>query len=249
MVVRDACPAGGSTPFKKNGHLHSGKQPYQCKACRRQFVVSSEERIIASEQRTLLEPLLCERLSRRGSWRAVGVSLTWLLPFMVERFAACPEHLHAQSPVKPTAVVRRRLAAEADEMGSFVQQKAPKQGIGIAMAAKTRQILAFPVGDRSRDSATQLWADSPMGYRAQTIFHTDHDEADQGVIPPPQHNAITKHARQTTPIERCNHTWRQRVARLVRDTRSCSKQLANQIGAIKYFLCHYNLTKTTALPV
>jgi hypothetical protein len=27
---------------------------------------------------------------------------------------------------------------------------------------------------------------------------------------------------------------------------SFSKKLANHIGAIKYFICHYNLTKATA---
>ena len=249
MVVRDACPACGSTQFKKNGHIHSGKQNYQCKACGRQFVVSTEERIISSEQRTLVEHLLCERISLRGICRAVGVSLTWLLHFMVERFAACPDHLHAQLPVNPTDVVLRRLEAEADEMWSFVKKKAHKQWIWIAMDAKTRQIIAFHVGDRSRDSAKQLWANIPIEYREQAIFHTDQYEAYQGVIPPAQHKAITKHARKTNHIERFSNTLRQRVSRLVRETLSFSKKLANHIGAIRYFICHYNLTKVTALPV
>jgi insertion element IS1 protein InsB len=249
MVVRDACPACGSTQFKTNGHIHSGKQNYQCKACGRQFVVSTEERIISSEQRTLVEHLLCERISLRGICRAVGVSLTWLLHFMVERFAACPDHLHAQLPVNPTDVVLRRLEAEADEMWSFVKKKAHTQWIWIAMDAKTRQIIAFHVGDRSRDSAKQLWANIPIEYREQAIFHTDQYEAYQGVIPPAQHKATTKHARKTNHIERFNNTWRQRVSRLVRETLSFSKKLANHIGAIRYFICHYNLTKVTALPV
>ena len=249
MVVRDACPACGSTQFKTNGHIHSGKQNYQCKACGRQFVVSTEERIISSEQRTLVEHLLCERISLRGICRAVGVSLTWLLHFMVERFAACPDHLHAQLPVNPTDVVLRRLEAEADEMWSFVKKKAHTQWIWIAMDAKTRQIIAFHVGARSRDSAKQLWANIPIEYREQAIFHTDQDEAYQGVIPPAQHKATTKHARKTNHIEHFNNTWRQRVSRLVRETLSFSKKLANHISAIRYFICHYNLTKVTALPV
>ena len=40
----------------------------------------------------------------------------------------------------------------------------------------------------------------------------------------------------------------QRVSRLVRSTLSFSKNLANHIGAIKYFICDYNLTKSAALP-
>jgi insertion element IS1 protein InsB len=42
---------------------------------------------------------------------------------------------------------------------------------------------------------------------------------------------------------------RQRVSRLVRETLPFSKKLANHIGAIKYFICHYNRTKATALAV
>jgi transposase-like protein len=91
MVIRDACPGCGSPQFKKNGHIPSGKQNHQCKACGRQFVASAEGCTIPDEQRVLIEYLLRERISLRGICRAVGVSLTWLLRFMVERFAACPE--------------------------------------------------------------------------------------------------------------------------------------------------------------
>jgi hypothetical protein len=61
---------------------------------------------------------------------------------MVERFTACPEHWHAQHPTRPTAVVMSRLEAEADEMWSFVQKKANKQWIWLAMEATTRQIIS-----------------------------------------------------------------------------------------------------------
>ena len=119
-------------------------------------MATAEDRIIADEQRTLIEHLLRERISLRGICRAVGVSLTWLLHFSVERFAACPDDLHVRPPQRPTDVVLRRLEAEADEMGSFVQKKANKQWIWIAMDAPTRQVIAFHVGDRSRDSAKNL---------------------------------------------------------------------------------------------
>jgi len=67
-------------------------------------------------QRTLIEHLLRERISRRGSCRAVGVSPTWLLHFMVKRFAAYPDHLHVLLPIGPTDVVIRQLEAKADEV-------------------------------------------------------------------------------------------------------------------------------------
>jgi insertion element IS1 protein InsB len=69
------------------------------------------------------------------------------------------------------------------------------------------------------------------------------------VIPVERHRAITKKARKTNHIERFNNTLRQRVSRLVRETLSFSKNLAHHIGAIKFFICHYNLARAAALPV
>ena len=70
-----------------------------------------------------------------------------------------------------------------------------------------------------------------------------------GIIPAERHKAITKKARKTNHIERFNNTLRQRVARLVRTTLSFSKKVEHHIGAIKFFICHYNLEKAGALPV
>jgi len=214
-------------------------------------VATAEDHGIGSEQRTMVEHLLRERISLRGICRAVGVSLTWLFHFMVERFAACPADLHVRVPCHPTDVVMRRLEAEADEMWSFVQQKANRQWSWIAMDAQTRQVIAFHIGDRSRDSATALWAKIPLVYRDQAMFHTDQYDAYTGVIPAERHKSITKKARKTNHIERFNNTLKQRVSRLVRETLSFSKQLAHHIGAIKYFICHYNLMRVAAaaLPV
>src|SRR4030095_699093 len=124
-----------------------------------------------------------------------------------------------------------------------------KQWIWIAMDATTRQVIAFHVGDRSRKSAKRLWAMIPHAYRQHATFYTDQYVVYEGVIPAAQHRAITKLARKTNHVERCNNTLRQRVSRLVRETLSFSKKLANHIGAIKFFLCHYHLTKAGALPL
>ena len=83
-------------------------------------------------------------------------------------------------------------------------------------------------------------------YREQATFHTDQYNAHTGVIPAELHKAITKHARKTNHIERFHNTLRQRISRLVRDTLSFSKKLAHHIGAIKYCICHYNLTRAAA---
>ena len=66
------------------------------------------------------------------------------------------------------------------------------------------------------------------------------------MIPAAQHQAISKLARKTNHIERFNNTLRQRVSRMAREALSSSKKLANHIGAIKLFICHYNLTRAAA---
>src|SRR5215813_13461129 len=92
------------------------------------------------------------------------------------------------------------------------------------------------------------WEKLPAEYREHAVFYTDHYAAYAGVIPSTQHRAISKLVRKTNHVERFNCTLRQRVSRLVRATLSFSKKLSNHIGAIKYFICDYNLTKCAALP-
>jgi insertion element IS1 protein InsB len=243
MVIRDVCPRCQSSKDTKNGPIHNGKQHHQCQDCGRQFVACFEQSLIADDTRALIERLLVERISLRGICRAVGVSLKWLLGFLVQCTEALPAHLHVQLVTCHGDVMIQRLAVEADEMSSFVHKKATKQWIWIAMDPETRQVLAFHVGDRSRQSAKPLWAKIPQAYRQHATFYTDQYIVYEGVIPAAQHRAISKLARNTNHIERFNNTLRQRVSRLVRETLSFSKTLANHIGAIKMFICHYNLMK------
>ena len=246
MIIRDVCPQCKSPKYKKNGHIHNGKQNHHCHDCGRQFVQCFEQYLIAEDKRVLIERLLVERISLRGICRAVRVTLKWLLGFLVQCFEALPEHLHVQPVTGRGNVMIRRLEVEADEISSFVQKKARKQWIWIAMDATTRQVIAFHVGDRSRKSAKRLWAKIPLAYRQPATFHTDQYVVYAGVIPAAQHRAINKLARKTNHIERFNNTLRQRVSRLVREALSFSKKLANHIGAIKLFICHYNLTRAAA---
>jgi insertion element IS1 protein InsB len=201
MVIPESCPACGSTRYKKNGHTRHGKQNHFCKNCERQFSAGADTLLISAERRADIANLLRERLSLRGICRAVGVSLTWLLHFMMECFASCPDHLHVRPPASPDKVLIYKLEAEADEMGSFVQKQANKQWIWLAMDTTTRQIIAFHVGDRSRESAKAWWGTIPEVYQADATFHTDQYDVYKGVIPAERHKAITKHAWKTNHIE------------------------------------------------
>jgi insertion element IS1 protein InsB len=121
------CPRCQSSKFKKNGHIHNGKQNHQCQGCGRKFVACLEQPLIPDATRALIERLLVERISLRGICRAVGVNLKWLLGFLVQCFEALPEHLYVQPVAWNGAVMIQRLAVEADELSSFVKKKANKQ--------------------------------------------------------------------------------------------------------------------------
>ena len=200
-----------------------------------------EQRLVSEEKRALIRRLLAERLSLRGICRAVGVGMKWLMGFIVECYESVPEHLNVQVPACPDNVLLYRLRAEADELQSFVGKKENKQWLWLAIDSHTRQALAFHVGDRSQKSARKLWNKLPAAYRQSATFWTDGYVSYQGVIPTSQHRVVTKAFRKTNHIERLNCTLRQRVSRLVRATLSFSKKLDNHVGAIKYFLSHYNL--------
>jgi insertion element IS1 protein InsB len=117
------------------------------------------------------------------------------------------------------------------------------------MDTATRQVMAFPVRDRSRKSAAQLWANIPAASRAQTTYDTDQYAAHKGAIPAASHRAMPKNARKTNHIERFHHTRQPWVARLVREILASPKKLANHIGAIRSFICHDNLTRSPAFLV
>jgi insertion element IS1 protein InsB len=246
MVIREVCPRCKSLKYHKNGHIHHGKENHHCHNCGRQCVDGFEQYLIADDPYALIERLLVERISLRGICRAVGVGLKWLLGFLGDCVEALPDHLHIQPVTCHGKVMIRRLEVEADEMSRFVQKKANKQWGWIAMDATSRQVIAFHVGDRSRRSAKRLWAKISMAYRQHVTFYTDQYVVYEGVIPAAQHRAISQLARKTNHLERFNNTLRQRVSRLVRETLSFSKKLANHIGAITLFICHNNLTKVSA---
>jgi insertion element IS1 protein InsB len=173
MVIREVCPRRKSSKYKKNGHIHNGKQNHHCHDCGRQFVHCFEQYLLLEETRALIKRLLLERISLHGICRAVGVTLKWLLGFLVQCFETLPEHLHVQPVTCKHNVMIQHLEVEADEMSSFVQKKANKPWIWIAMDATSRQVIAFLVGDRSRRSARRLWAKIPLAYRQHALFYTD----------------------------------------------------------------------------
>ena len=307
------CSSCQSESTVKNGHTHYGKQKYQCKDCRRQFVEGGAEWFVTEADKALIDSLLLERISLRGICRVCHVSLPWLLAYLKELYARLPDDLNADLRMPPLApYLDERLAEEVarlqaankdtaawhayhhpmeeepaetedpepvcapevlseialendllmnelyekerglrveffgvqlDELWSFVQKKAVKQWVWLALNPANRQVVALHVGDRGRAGAEGLYAQLPAVFKGAAGFFSDYWAAYRPVFAEEDHFGVGKASGLTAYIERFNGTLRQRVSRLVRKSLSFSKSLENRIGAIKYFICNYNLTR------
>lgn len=112
--------------------------------------------------------------------------------FIAELYATLPDALNVQLPLGQTEIQLLCLDAEMDAMWSFVGNKTSRQWIWLAFDTHSRQVVAFYVGDRSRQSAQALWQGLPEVYRQHAIFYTDDWDAYKEVIPSPQHRVCKK---------------------------------------------------------
>lgn len=228
------CPSCNSKQIVKNGKIHNGKQNYKCRDCGRQFVKDPQNKVIKQETKNLIDKLLLEKIPLAGIARVTEVSEPWLQSYVNDKYQSVSKQIQV------TTKKKGKLTIQCDEMWSFVSNKGNKQWIWLALDAKTREIVGVHVGDRSREGARKLWQSLPSVYRQCALCYSDFWEAYEQVIPSKRHQAVGKETGKTNYIERFNCTLRQRVSRLVRKTLSFSKKIENHIGAIWYFVHHYN---------
>ena len=118
--------------------------------------------------------------------------------------------------------------------------RVPKQWLWIALCRRTRQVVAFYLGDRSELSCRSLWNLVPQNYRHSTIF-SDFWAAYDKVIQTGKHTSVGKDTGQTNHVERWNNTLRQRIGRFVRKTLSFSKCEINHFWFTHWFIVAYKL--------
>ena len=135
---------------------------------------------------------------------------------------------------------------ELDELWSFVLKKTNDSWIWIALCRKTRQVVAYAIGDRSKRTCQRLWEAIPQRYRQGHCF-TDFLKVYACVIPEEQHTAVGKETGETAHVERWNNTLRQRLARFVRMTLSFSKSEVMHEACLLLFLHRYNTERAILL--
>jgi len=125
-------------------------------------------------------------------------------------------------------------------MWSFVTHKGNKQWIWLAMDGDSKEIVGVHIGSRNTQGAQGLWISLSPIYRQCAVAYTDFWSAYQAVLPAKRHRPVGKESGKPNHIERFYCTRRQHISGLVRKTLSFSKRLENHIGAIWYFIHHYN---------
>lgn len=90
-----------------------------------------------------MEKALCERLSLRGIARLFGVSLQTVLLLWQRLARSLPALRHSLMPAQADDIL------ELDELYSFVQTKKQKRWLWVALCRRTRQVIAYVIGDRN----------------------------------------------------------------------------------------------------
>lgn len=128
---------------------------------------------------------------------------------------------------------------EFDELWRFVAAKRNERWIWLALCRRTRQIVAFFVGDHSADAAQFLREEIPPAYRCRAT-RSDLWRAYAEVFPRRTHRSSGKGAGETCHVERCNCTLRQRMSPLVRKALSFSKFNEMHFATLSLLIHHYN---------
>jgi len=232
-LITDRCPPCGSMEIIKNGQDYKSGQKYPCKTCKAYGTLQSK-RAAAQAQRSPVLDAYFERASMRGIERIFRISRSYLAAWLLERLAHLP-HLWA-SLVKwqPGDVL------QVDEIWSFVLKKGQKRWLWLGLCRRSRQMVAYVIGDRSHETCRQLWERLPDEYKACTSY-SDFGEADQKVFPKELHHGVGKERGETAHLQRWNNTVRQRLGRFVRKTLSFSKSDLFHEATVQLFMHRYNL--------
>ena len=227
------CPNCESLKIIKNGTDYKGSQKYHCHQCGGYGTLDAKARYSQAEKNRVLRAYQ-ERVSMRGIRRIFGVVAKTLLRWIKAALKQLPALKQTLAPASADDVL------ELDELWSFVLRKSNKRWVWIALCRRTRQVVAYYIGDRSEKSCRQLWRRIPESYKSCTTY-SDFWDAYRQVFPAQSHHSVGKETGQTAHVERWNNTLRQRLARFVRKTLSFSKSELVHDLVLRFFIINYNL--------
>ena len=235
-IITYKCRSCGSTNIVKNGTNRLGHQQYLCKDCKARRVLISRREEKASEKKEYPKVLKAclERVSLRGVCRIFNLSRATLNQWLVDRFLELPPLTETLCPAEKDEVL------EWDEGWSFVACKRNPQWLWTAMCRRTRQIVAYALGDRSVETGRMVWNRLPQPYQ-EAYHYSDLWLAYQLILPPERHSSVGKGSGQTNHQERWYNTLRQWCSRYTRRTLSFSKTSFYHRLFTEWFIIEHNL--------
>ena len=130
---------------------------------------------------------------------------------------------------------------EVDELWAFVGNKWHPSWLWLALCRRTRQVVAFYLGPRTKQSCLSLWQRIPWQYQ-HCYSYSDYLESYKTIFGTKKHFQVGKESGEVNHLERLNNTIRQRLCRYVRKTLSFSKSQEMHYLYTKLFLTNYNLS-------
>jgi insertion element IS1 protein InsB len=233
------CNRCGSINIVRNGTNKCGNPQYHCKACGAYRVLKPQaSRVQVSPEQVL--KAYRERMSLRGIERVFGVSRQQVMKWLQAWVAQLPSLGETLLPALPTDIL------EVDEAWSFVAQRRNKRWLWTVLCRRTRQIIAWVIGDHSEATCQRLWEFIPAAYRHCASF-SDFWKAYAAVFPAESHQQVGKETGQTAHQERWYNTLRQWLGRYTRETLSFSKTDFHHHLVTAWFILEHNLRMASSL--
>jgi IS1 family transposase/predicted Fe-S protein YdhL (DUF1289 family) len=228
------CYHCGGEKVVKSGRTRNGKQRFKCRACGRSLRENVQSQGYSEERKEEILRAYHERTSLRGLTRIFGVRA---------RASRRGSKKFVSLPGLETTLetFQEGDELELDEIWSFVKRRKNKRWIWLALCRRTRQIVAFAIGNRGKKTCLLLWKAIPAAYKKAHCF-ADIWEAYSKVIEA-QQLTQSESKTNTNHVERFNCTLRQRLGRLVRETFSFSKTDQMHNVVLTLFLHAYNRAK------
>lgn len=227
-LLQIKCPACQSESIKKNGKKVYGKQNYQCKDCKRQFI--GDHALTYKGCHSTIDQTIRLSLVRSNGIRDIAViqkiSIGKILKTLIKsEHQITPKQTHYD-------------CLEVDEFWTYVGNKANKQWLVYAYHRATGEIVAYVWGKRDLKTVKRLRAKlHSLGVKSARICSDNWDSFITGFKGFNQ--SIGKFF--TVGIEGNNCRIRCRIRRAFRKTCNFSKRLLNHFKAfdLTFFYINY----------
>jgi IS1 family transposase len=213
VTKTEKCPHCWSENIIKNGFTKTRNQRILCKACFKSRVL---HRKYAQKMVNLSAIRRCflERMSLCGVCRVFLISYYQVYKQLNLCLLVLPDFKTQVAKSKENNDV-----LEFDELCSFCHNKKNKQWLWAALSRKSRQIVAYVVGDRSEKTFRRLIRKIPLEY-LRLESYSDYWKSYAILKAKNNHAQVGKESGQTNHIERYWATLPTRISRYVRKSLS-----------------------------